>query len=202
MISSYWDLYVAYVDKCVRDNRANDIDPHHYRMEWNHFLPQCLFGNQPVGQWLLLDQHAIASALQTLAFRRNCMFGYHKKHLPDFLVTLAWDYYRKEKRDRLYKQLEEKDGDGKSLMSKKAHRVTYAEKTEDGKSVHAIAAAKASHEKRNEEGKSVKGVEAAKRNNSRQFRCLTTGFISNPGALSRYQMAKGLSTGPDNREEV
>ena len=82
MINSYWDLYVAYIDKCVRDNRENDIDPHHYRMEWNHFLPRCLFGDQPVGQWLLLEQHAIASALQTLAFSRVCVCPWHVKHLP------------------------------------------------------------------------------------------------------------------------
>jgi hypothetical protein len=202
MIESYWDLYVAYIDKCVRENWANDIDPAHYEMEWNHFLPQCIFGDQPVGQWLLLKQHSVASALQTLAFGRNCMCGHHKKFLPEKLIDLAWDYYRKEKREHMYKMLEEKDSQGKSLMSKKAHKVTYAEKTEDGKSAHAVIAAKASHSVKNEEGKSVRGVEAAKRNNSKRYKCLTTGFISNPGALSRYQAAKGLSTGPENRVEV
>ena len=92
-VLSYWDLYVAYIDKCVRDNQANDIDPHHYEMEWNHTLPQCLFGDWPIGQYLTLRQHAIASALQTLAFKKNCMFGWHKKDLPDILVELAWPYY-------------------------------------------------------------------------------------------------------------
>ena len=96
MIDSYWDLYIAYVSKCVRDNWANDIDPHHYEMEWNHFLPKCVFDDWPIGHYLTLKQHAIASALQTLAMQRNCMFGWHKGYLPDFLVDLAWPHYKKQ----------------------------------------------------------------------------------------------------------
>jgi hypothetical protein len=93
MIDSYWDLYVAYIDKCVRDNWAYDIDPHHYEMEWNHFLPKCIFGDWPIGHWLTKRQHAIASSLQTLALKTNCMFGWHKHHLPRNLLELAWPYY-------------------------------------------------------------------------------------------------------------
>jgi hypothetical protein len=96
MIDSYWDLYVAYIDKCLRDNWTEDIDPHHYRMEWNHTLPQCLFGDQSLGHYLTLGQHAIASALQTLAMRKNCMFGWHKRYLPERLVELAWPYFEKQ----------------------------------------------------------------------------------------------------------
>jgi hypothetical protein len=93
MIESYWDLYVAYIDKCVRDNWANDIDPAHYEMEWNHFLPQCIFEDQPIGHWLTKRQHAIASALQTLVFRQNCMCGWHKKYLSAALLRDAWPYF-------------------------------------------------------------------------------------------------------------
>ena len=93
MIDTYWDFYIAYIDKCVRENYANGLDPEHYRMEWNHFLPQCLFGDQPVGHWLTLRQHAIATALQTLSFRKNCLCGWHKKHLPEKLLEIAWPYY-------------------------------------------------------------------------------------------------------------
>ena len=93
MIDSYWDLYVAYIAKCVRDNRINDIDPHHYEMEWNHFLPKSIFGDWPIGHYLTLRQHAIASALQTLAFKKNCMFGWHKHYLPESLCLLAWASY-------------------------------------------------------------------------------------------------------------
>ena len=89
MIDSYWDLYVAYVNKCVRDNWNNDIDPHHHEMEWNHWLPRCVFGDWPVGQWLTLKQHAIASCLQTLAFKDLCYCPWHKQHVPELLWDLA-----------------------------------------------------------------------------------------------------------------
>ena len=93
MINSYWDLYVAYIDKCVKENKERDIDPHHYSMEWNHFLPKCLFGDQPVGHYLTLKQHAIASALQTLAFEHKCLCGWHKKYLHQPLLDLVWKFY-------------------------------------------------------------------------------------------------------------
>jgi hypothetical protein len=93
MIDSYWDLYVAYIAKCVRDNWNNDIDPNHYEMEWNHFLPKSVFGDWTIGQWLTLRQHAIASSLQTIALKKNCMFGWHKRFLPPALLTLSWSYY-------------------------------------------------------------------------------------------------------------
>jgi len=92
-MDSYWDLYVAYVNKCERENYANGIDPNHYEMEWNHWLPKTCFPDLPLGQYLTLNQHAIASALQTLALNKNCMCGWHKKHLPEKLLELAWPLY-------------------------------------------------------------------------------------------------------------
>jgi hypothetical protein len=62
-------------------------------MEWNHTLPQCIFKGHGPGQWLTLKQHAIASALQTLVFRKNCMCGWHKSYLSPELLELAWPYY-------------------------------------------------------------------------------------------------------------
>jgi hypothetical protein len=58
-------------------------------MEWNHFLPKTVFGDWPVGQYLLLKQHAIASALQTLAFKTLCHCGWHKKYMPEELWVLC-----------------------------------------------------------------------------------------------------------------
>ena len=97
-MDSYWDLYVAYVHHCVEYNKKHDIDPHHYKMEWNHFLPQCIFGDQPIGHYLLLKQHAIASALQTLAFKKKCLCGWHKKYLPNTLLELTQMYHIEEGR--------------------------------------------------------------------------------------------------------
>lgn len=103
MIESYWDLYVAYIDKCERDNWANDIDPAHYEMEWNHFLPKCVFGDWPIGQWLTVEQHAIATALQTLALKRNCLMGLHLKHLPEVLMEKVYPFYVKFCRGNMHK---------------------------------------------------------------------------------------------------
>jgi len=95
MIDSYWDLYVAYIAKCVKENKEQDIDPHHYEMEWNHWLPKACFPDLPLGQYLTLKQHAIATALQTLALKKNCMCGWHKKYLPIPLINLAEEFYIK-----------------------------------------------------------------------------------------------------------
>lgn len=92
-MDSYWDLYVAYVNKCVKENYTNDIDPEHYDMEWNHWLPKACFPDLPLGQYLTLKQHAIASALQTLGLKKKCMCGWHKKYLPKNLLELAWPLF-------------------------------------------------------------------------------------------------------------
>jgi hypothetical protein len=94
-MDSYWELYLSYIRHCEKYNNKYDIDPHHYQMEWNHTLPQCVFGDQPFGQWLTKRQHAIASALQTLVYKKNCMCAWHKKYLSKELLKLAWPYYRK-----------------------------------------------------------------------------------------------------------
>jgi len=128
MSTKYWDLYVYYVKKCERENYINDIDPNHYEMEWNHFWPQCIFGDWPVGQYLTLKQHAIATALQTLVFKRNCMFRTHKNYLPPNLLALAWPYY-----------CEASSVNGKK-GSAKGNLVAHAEKDESGRSVTAVKA--------------------------------------------------------------
>ncbi len=92
-------------------------------MEWNHFWPRCIFGDWPVGQWLTLKQHAIATALQTLAFQRNCMFATHKSYLPLKLLELSWPYYCeasiKSGKKGAMAGHKEKDKAGKSLHGKK-----------------------------------------------------------------------------------
>jgi hypothetical protein len=89
----YFDLYYLYLSKCEKSNWINLRDPNHDDMEWNHTLPQCIFKGHGPGQWLTMEQHAIASALQTLAFGHNCMCGMHKKHMPDWLWNLCVPYY-------------------------------------------------------------------------------------------------------------
>lgn len=110
MIYSYWDLYLAYVRQCEAYNKKHDIDPHHYEMEWNHDLPQSLFKGHGPGQYLLLRQHAIASALQTLAFKQSCLCGWHKKYLPEWLAELAWPYFQQHKKEIGYASFSKKKG--------------------------------------------------------------------------------------------
>jgi len=95
---NYFQLYCEYLTQCEKENWANMRDPNHDYMEWNHTLPQCIFENQPIGQWLTIEQHAIASALQTLAFGKNCLCAWHKKYLPEKILTLSWGYYKDHKR--------------------------------------------------------------------------------------------------------
>ena len=154
MSTYYWDLYVLYIKNCERENYINDVDPNHYKMEWNHFWPKCVFGVWPVGQWLTLKQHAIVSALQTLVFKKNCMCGWHKSHLPPALLKLAWPYFCEASGERVKKLHEEKDENGKSLYSLRLHE----EKDENGKSLLGLKCAASMNAEKDEKGKSVNAV--------------------------------------------
>jgi hypothetical protein len=92
---NYFELYYAYLAWCEKDNWVNYRDPNHDFMEWNHTLPQCIFKGHGPGQWLTKEQHAIASALQTLIFRKNCLCGWHMKWLPEKIRSKIAVYYRK-----------------------------------------------------------------------------------------------------------
>ena len=87
------ETYYAYLRGCVNFNERNLVDPAHDEMEWNHTLPQCIFKGHGPGQWLTIRQHAIASALQTLAFNKKCICPWHHKHLPDSLKSLVNPYF-------------------------------------------------------------------------------------------------------------
>ena len=95
-----------------------------------------------------------------------------------------------------------KNDQGKSAIAVESMEKLHAEKTEEGKSVHALRCLEKIHSVKDENGKSVVGVKLAKNTNSQKWMCLTTGYISNPGALSRYQRKRGLSTGAENRVKL
>jgi hypothetical protein len=214
-VMDYFELYYAYLAWCERDNWANYRDPNHDFMEWNHTLPQCIFGDLPIGQWLTIEQHAVASALQTLAFKTNCLCGWHRKYLPTFI----WEYCLPLVR----------------VANKKASVLAHSEKTSKGKSVAAVTAAQAAAEKmtadqRKERSQKAglaasakmstirkterarKGGLAAAANRtpkppkpdpigrSKLFQCTITGHISTAGALARYQNNRGIPT--TNRQEL
>jgi hypothetical protein len=145
-MSKYWDLYVLYLERCKTENYINDIDPAHYEMEFNHFWPKSIFGDWPVGQFLTVRQHAIASALQTLVFKENCMCAWHKQYLPPKLLEWAWPYYcgaqSKSIKEKLVTIHSNKDENGKSVNAvksgKKGAAKLHEEKDENGLSVFAL----------------------------------------------------------------
>jgi hypothetical protein len=170
MSTKYWDIYVLYIERCVKDNYENDIDPAHYEMEWNHFWPKSIFGDWPIGQYLTLRQHAIASALQTLVFKENCMCGWHKSYLPSNLLELAWPYFCEacsiSGAKGAIKTHSEKDELGRSVNAVKVASIMNAEKDEFGRSVNAVKGSKKAlviqHSKKDENGKSLQAVKAGR----------------------------------------
>jgi hypothetical protein len=170
-MENYWNLYCLYVERCQKENYSRDVDPEHYEMEWNHFFPQCIFGEWPIGHWLTFRQHSIASALQTLAFNRNCMFSTHKRYLPPKLLELAWPYFREARR--------------------KNAEITNAEKDELGRSVNAVKGAEAANAEKDELGRSIRGVKGAERTNAQIWESTIDGFRSGPGPVAYHNKANG-----------
>jgi hypothetical protein len=194
-MSKYWDLYVLYIERCVRENYENDIDPAHYEMEWNHFWPQCIFGAWPVGQWLTLKQHAIATALQTLVFRENCMHGKHKQYLPPKLLELSWPYYCEARVKYGAKGAEiahaKRDENGKSVNAVKAVTAAHKEKDENGRSIHAMKSIAKAHNAKNEDGKSLHGIKTSSITNSQMWMSTVDGYKSTAAGVSNYNRSRG-----------
>jgi hypothetical protein len=219
MIDSYWDLYVAYIEKCVRDNRNNDIDPHHYEMEWNHYLPKSIFGDWPIGHWLTKSQHAIASALQTLAFKKNCMFGWHRHYLPEKLLSISWTYFCEMSLSSSLKgnkksiEVQRSRGTGmfdpeaRSEWQKKAHETC---KQRGVSAAYDPSIRRKSHESQKKlkvgihsqtpEEKSKLGSRGVKVTNSQVWESTKDGFRSNSGNVSQHNRRNGWD--PDARVRV
>jgi hypothetical protein len=104
------ETYYAYLRWCQDYNERNLIDPTSEKMEWHHTLPQCIFGDIRIGLWLTLKQHAIATALQTLAFNYNCLCGWHISLLPSELYTVVKPYYSERRREVAYETLKRSVG--------------------------------------------------------------------------------------------
>jgi hypothetical protein len=116
-------------------------------MEWNHWLPKACFPDIKVGQWLTFQQHSIASALQTLALKKNCMCGWHKSYLPPELLELAWPYFI----------------EARKKSGRKGAETVHKEKTPDGKSKHSSRIMQAYNDSLTSEQKSARGKKAAAR---------------------------------------
>ena len=174
----YFDLYYAYLAQCEKENWANMRDPNHDYMEWNHTLPQCIFGDQPIGQWLTKDQHAIVSALQTIAFRENCLCGWHKKFIPGELLELSWS---------LYLRMAKKNGEnwGKSNVGR-----VFSDESKTKISLAGMGRTPWN------KGKLMTNECREKLSLKKliRWRCLETGFVSSSTGLTKYQTRRNINT--------
>jgi hypothetical protein len=189
-----FEVYYAYLDWCEKDNWANMRDPNHDYMEWNHTLPRCIFKGHGPGQWLTMEQHAVASVLQTLAFNRQCYCGWHQKYVPETLWSLAILSVSDEIRAHAKKGASKggKAGKGKPKKNTPETRKDMARRVEKARAC------------RTSEGLARGGRVAGKKNGklamSYRFQCTVTGFISTAPALTRYQKARGID--PSNRIKI
>jgi hypothetical protein len=168
------ETYYAYLRWCRDYNERNLIDPTSDKMEWHHTLPQCVFGDIRIGLWLTLKQHAIATALQTLAFGRNCLCPWHIQYLPESLWELCRPTFSNEKR---------KNGltGGSSSVSL-------------GVGLHNPA---------NKEVCRVNSVKNGIKLASTLYRCTVTGHIAPAGPLAVWQRARGIDhKDPNNRRRI
>jgi len=107
-------------------------------MEWNHFLPKSIFGEWSIGHWLTNRQHSIATALQTLAFKKNCLCGWHKKYLPDALLNLAWPFYCQRSRKTMTRTMSLRTLEQKSEAAREANSSrTFEERSKSNKKANA-----------------------------------------------------------------
>ena len=94
---------------------------------------------------------------------------------------------------------QEKTEEGKSVHAVHMGEKTHVVKDDLGRSVNGVKGAERLHSEKDEQGKSVAavkggsrgGLKGAKTTNSQKWRCLTTGHVSTPGPLARWQKARG-----------
>jgi hypothetical protein len=133
------ETYYTYLRWCQDYNERNLIDPTSEEMEWHHTLPQCIFGDIRIGLWLTIKQHAIATALQSLAFGHNCLFGGHLTYLPQWLLDLCWDMFVDAKRQAGSVKGYRHATVGASVQIIQLNKLLHETKNPEGKSVHALA---------------------------------------------------------------
>jgi hypothetical protein len=177
------DVYYQYLRHCEYENYLNMRDPAHDFMEWNHTLPKSIFGNQPVGQWLTIYQHAIASALQTLAFERNCLYGRMLPLLPTELREACMPFF--------WKMHGLKDSDKQREKGRKGGRkggLAVAEKYGPG----TFGRTPEQHSADSRKAGAIGGKKSSKVMNTEKWQCTITGYISTAGPLTCYQKARGI----------
>jgi hypothetical protein len=199
------NLYYRYLEGCRCYNEQNDLPEKGW--EWHHTLPQCLFGDQPFGLWLTKEQHAVASALQSLAFGVNCVCPWHVQLMPSRLWEFVRGTFVKDKQQIGKKTFEEKVG---------CHAPGMASKGAQKAKEMGVGARFASKEQLAEWGRKGGSISGGSRH-TREYlvewakKTATTLWADpdhpelghqNAGNLVKMQRKRNLPSGPENRVKV
>jgi hypothetical protein len=181
-MTNWFEVYYSFLSGCKEHNQ-HDLPESGW--EWNHTLPQCLFGDTPVGQWLTKEQHAVATALQTLAFQKSCLFGSHLILLPPKLKELVDPYWRKRQGER-GKIAAGRGAATCKRLKKGAMFRTPEQMTLDGRKGASVQSF---------EHRSLAGKKGSASTNAQLWQNTHPDFESivlNPGTLSKWQKARGI----------
>jgi hypothetical protein len=201
-----------YVQSCIRLYDENGIipgDPEEGTWNDAHYPAPKGEGIHTIP--LLWEHHQVQGILQSEEYGKCCFWlGDARYFLNNGPFVEGWfelwDLYEKWSsvagRKAVEKAHSRKDSSGKSILGvsngkKQAARmneVIHREKDDRGRSLAGVRASERLHEVKDESGKSVRGVNLAKNTNKQLWECTITGYISNPGALTNYQKAKGIDT--------
>jgi hypothetical protein len=192
------ETYYFYLRWCREYNDRNLIDPASEKMEWHHTLPQCIFGDIRIGLWLTLKQHAIASALQTLAFKKQCHCGWHKKYVPDMLWNLASEAVYEERSQTSRKVGQKLFQEGRGLFDPEKNQEYCKAPASDKQKESASKAIREFWASLPEEEKTERATrasaEAAKKNRKKVLLVFPNGETKVYSSTEEARLATGMST--------
>ena len=192
-----------FVRDCYLDYAAAGIEVGDPLYEWDdahHPLSEKLGGITKV--YLIRRDHAIHGVIQSEVLQYPCIWGWERPHLPEEYLDL-YDKWKK----RLCVIGGTAGGNKSSQEGKGIHSVEY--KSSDECKEKNLRAGNANTPKQKEgrakggkksksEGKGIFAqTKEDKKNlavltNKQKWMCTITGYITNPGLLTRYQKAKGI----------
>jgi hypothetical protein len=204
---NWFDIYYSYLEGCQEFNQQQQPES---GWEWHHILPRCLFGDQEPGIWLTKQQHAVASAYQTLAFQTCCVCGWHFKDLTNSLRDLVKPLYKVGYTNRTPEEMQEHGRLGASLQS-------VEHKSKAGKK--GVKAAQRYWAQQTPKARSLNGARAGSGNKGVGGDCRVPGGTKamslryedpdhpelghhSAATLARMQRARNYPSTPSNRRKV
>jgi hypothetical protein len=188
MSMDIFEIYFAFLQGCAEHNQHESPEE---GWEWNHTLPRCLFGDQPVGQWLTLEQHTVASILQSEAFNHSCVWGGMKTSCPPQWLPLFEKWASVHgRRVALHENTE------RARLRESYTDERLKQKQEWGKTSHTPESRRDAGRRGGSAGKGNPGrrVNNGKATNAQRWRCLVTGRVLPPGPLTMFQKSQKVDT--------